>query len=387
MGFFVIQRLAESSGVSRMAVSRICYATREQVKRAGNIHGAEQHARVDRIIQAVSKAMETDTRTWFVPRSYTATFPWCPGPLNRATPPEILLPADLLSLSNLTVAIAGQTPIVVPSTSYRLQAKTSGAPYTRIVLTRDVLPWTGSDPIIEGLTWPDATTYTVSATGVWGRSSHTAPAGALVGAINDTVLALVCSDSGLIGVGDALLIGSEQFLVTDRAMVDTTATLNGALTKGMSETLVPIDVGSKVLPGEVVTVDAERMYVEDVTGNALVVVRQYDGSTLAAHNTATALYAPRSLRVARAQGKGADGTGGTTAASHSDGDLIAVYLPPEDVRNAVLARSIATIEQEQAGYGRVVGTGEGARPYSGKAVADEWKCVVGDYIHGRFYVV
>lgn len=369
-----------------MAVSRICYATREQIKRAGNTFGPDQDFRVDRVAQSVSRAIETDTRTWFAPRTYGVSFDWTPEPVTTYPYQVCLpLPAHLLSLNAFTITPINASVITPTVSDYTLVNKSglSAPPYTRILLRQTLLPgYSGYDPVVEAYAWP----YRVAITGVWAHSQRTAAAGTLVGGINDSVGALVCSDSSLIGVGDPLLIGSEQLLVTDRALVSSTATLGvGGIDAQLSTRAVLVSDGSKVHPGEIVTLDAERLYVESVTLNTLQVVRQYDGSPVAAHIEGAVLYVPRQLSVARAQGQGADGTGGTTAASHGDGAAIAVYVPPEDVRNAVLARCIATIEQEQAGYGRMVGTGEGARPYSGKAVDSEWKCVVGDYIFGRFY--
>jgi hypothetical protein len=354
-----------------VAVSRVCYVSREAVKQAGSIYGPDQDARVDRVIQAESQKFESDSRTWFTPRAYAQDVLI---PLRVTLPTvydwvRVSLLAYLQSVSSVVLHTSATMTVALTSTQYRFIAPAAWV---------DVDPWalstfSGYD-VVTGFS---ILRPHLTITGVWSRGFHLAAAGTLDGTITDSVATLTCSDASLVGVGDSLLLSAEQILVADRALVDTTAVLDtgGELAADVSEKTVTVDDGTKVHPGETLTLGAERLYVESVAGDELQVIRQYDGSILETHAAADKLYAPRLLTVVRAQG-------GTTAASHLDNAPISVYRAPEDVSNAVMAKSIATIEQEQAGYGRVVGTGEGARQYKGKAVLDEWGCTVRIYKRG-----
>ncbi len=283
-----------------MAVSRVCYVTREMMRLAGLVTDDSEDARVDRIIQATARQFESDTRTWFIPRTEAkdVTVPVAPAYAPSGFWAIIPLPAHLQSASAVvlhTSATASQALTV--TTQYRFSP--DRVPYDHIEIAAvQVDPVYGYD-VVTG--WAGFRPY-LTITGVWGHSASLVAAGTLNGDITDTATELTCSRGDLVGVGDSILIGTEQMLIADRVIT-------------------------------------ER------------------------------------LSVLRAQG-------GTTAAAHLDGDPISVYVAPDDVRNANIARGIATMQQELAGYGRVVGTGEGARPYSGKAVADEWHCATRFYRRG-----
>ncbi|KKL24684.1 hypothetical protein LCGC14_2412830, partial [marine sediment metagenome] len=132
-----------------------------------------------------------------------------------------------------------------------------------------------------------------------------------------------------------------------------TANTNGALTKNKAETTVTVTDGTKVKAGEVILVEAERMFVESISGNDLTVIRAYDGSTLAAHDTAKDVYAFRTLTVTR-------GENGTTAATHDNADPITKYVPPADIIELCKALAIAYYHAEKGGWTGTVGSGEGA---------------------------
>jgi hypothetical protein len=115
--------------------------------------------------------------------------------------------------------------------------------------------------------------------------------------------------------------------------------------------------------GEVLTVGAERMRVDDVTGAGAIVSRAWAGSVLAAHPISTAVYAPRTLTVERAQC-------GSTAASHADGATVSVHTPPALVRDLTIAETLNRLAQESSSYARVIGSAEAARNASGRGLAE-----------------
>ena len=168
---------------------------------------------------------------------------------------------------------------------------------------------------------------------------------------------MVCANASLIDVGDTLLIQNEQMFVSERSTFDSTTNTNGTLTKNKAETTVVVVSGSVIKAGEVILIDAERMYVESITSNDLTVIRAYDGSTLAAHNTAQDVYVFRTLTVVRA-------VNGTTAASHANGIAIAIYVPPADIVALCKALAVAYYHAEKGGWTGTVGSGEGSVPVS-----------------------
>ena len=98
-------------------------------------------------------------------------------------------------------------------------------------------------------------------------------------------------------------------------------------------------------------------------GNNLSVTREYNGTTLAAHNTATTVYAYRTLTIER-------GANGSTAATHLISAAISRYAPPDDVARIVRAAAIMTLQEDLAAWGREIGTGDAGREFQGTAY---WK--------------
>ena len=66
-------------------------ATREQVKRAGNITGVSLNVMVDRIIEAVSRDIARRTRRRFIPITETRLYRW---PQRNCRSSVLLLDAD-----------------------------------------------------------------------------------------------------------------------------------------------------------------------------------------------------------------------------------------------------------------------------------------------------
>jgi hypothetical protein len=105
------------------------------------------------------------------------------------------------------------------------------------------------------------------------------------------------------------------------------------------------------------------MRVDEIAGNALVVTRAWDGSTIAAHAVGASIYAPRTLTVVR-------GALGTTAATHSNGASVARCDPPGSVRQLCIAEALTDLLQGRSGYARTAGSGDNERETSGKGLAD-----------------
>jgi len=311
------------------------YATREDVKKATD-YGSVANARIDRVIFARSRLIDETLHRHCYPLTAAVTYTVYDDTTHQGNI-GFWLNRDLQSVSGITVDGTAETTYT--------ELPKNGPPYNRLVIDG----FHNVDTII---------------TGVWGFTADTADAGALDGAVSSTTATTVkCSDASLIGVGDLILANTEQMLVTDKTAVDSTANLNGALTASMANVTVTVTDGTLVKTGEMILVESERMQVTDITGNDLTVTRAVDGSTLAAHDTAKDVYAYRTLTVVR-------GVVGSTAATHADTDTLTKNVPPEAIRQWVIAETINTIEQETSGYARIVGAGDNQREPTGKALGE-----------------
>ena len=344
------------------------YCGREAVKNTATIAGSDQDAKVDRIIEAMSRKFDKDCGRRpgnFLPHTETRLFPW--PPYMSGTGWRLWIETyDLLSVTALLTKAQDSSPTTIASADYFLEPNV-GAPYNRIEIDLS------SSSAFEG---GETSQRSISVAGSWGRSNDTEAAGALAEDLTASETAVDVTDASLIEVGDTLLVDSEQMFVSERALLDTTANMTTSLTAAKSGTTVAVNDGTLVKQGEVISIESERMYVESISGNNLTVIRAYDGSTLAAHTQPIDVYAYRTMTCTRGQN-------GTTAATHSSAAAISRYRPPLDVMEAVLASSVVQFTQGQAAFGRVVGTGDAQREYTGKAMRDLWSCAVSNHKRWR----
>ncbi len=316
------------------------YIGREAVKLAVGIEGSARNRVVDSHAEAASREIDGLVNRRFIPKTKTKPYPW-PTKNGRATW-WIPLDEDLLSVSALTKE--GDDVTAIESTDFFLEPQGIGPPYHRIEIDLASAAFFSSKNTHQ---------RQIRVTGSWAYGNATRAAGAADGALGDTTgTSLSVTDASLVDVGDTLLIGSEQFFVSERSTKDTTCNTNGALTKNKAETTVTVTDGTKVKAGEVILVESERIFVEAVTSNDLTVIRAYDGSTLVAHDTAKDVYAYRTLTVTR-------GENGTTAATHSDAAAITKYAPPADIVALCKALAIGYYEAEKGGWTGTVGSGDG----------------------------
>ncbi|CAM5718154.1 putative protein OS=Streptomyces fumanus OX=67302 GN=GCM10018772_05270 PE=4 SV=1 [Streptomyces fumanus] len=158
-------------------------------------------------------------------------------------------------------------------------------------------------------------------------------------------------------------IDQERVIVTGRSQVDTGQSLGGDLGNINSAVTITVQDGGQFAAGETILIDGERLRVDDVAGDTLVVTRAWDGSTIAAHSSGTPVYAPRALAVERA-------AAGTSAATHSSGNTVWVWQPPGPVRQLCIAEALTDLLQGRSGYARTAGSGESERETSGRGLAD-----------------
>lgn len=335
-----------------MAITRVCYCTREDVKTALDIkESARVNAQVDRAIQSAADDIEGFLHRKFYPQLATKFFDW--PSYQRAAPWRLWLNQhEVISVSALTSG-----GVVIPAGQFFLEPVNEGPPYTRIELDRSAA---------AAFTAGATPQRSISVAGLWNYGADTAPAGSLAAAMSDaTGTAATVTNSAVIGSGSSLLIDSERLLVTDRSMVTTGQAQQSGLTTALaSDVALGVTDGTKYSAGEILLLDSERMLITDIAGNVLTVKRAWDGSVLATHAGAT-IFAPRLLTVRR-------GDLGTTAASHLITAPAAVLAAPSLIRDLSVAEAINQFLQETSGYARTVGSADNVHQVSGAGLADKW---------------
>ena len=319
------------------------YATREAVKIAAGISGTDKNAVIDRAIAATSRMIDRLCDTWFIPITETRRYPWP----QRDNPhgAVLMLDAPLLSATP-TITKDGTDATAIASTDFFVEP-INQPPYWRIEIDL------ASSAFFSA---KDTHQQAIAVTGSWGESDDTVTGGTVTsGLASDAgALSFVCSNAALIGVGNTLLIGSEQLFVSEKTTYDTTADLNDTLTADVSDVLVTTTDGTKFSVGEIVLFDAERMRITDISGNNLTVERAYDGTVLAAHSTGISAYTYRTLTVER-------GVNGTTAATHANSTAVSIYQPGEDVEEVCIDWVLSTLAGQSSHWTGQIGGADAAQ--------------------------
>jgi hypothetical protein len=330
------------------------YATREEIKAELDVkETARSNARIDRALADATDAVNGPTHRVFYPVLTTRRFDW---PHRSGSTPWILRldSNEIISVSSLT---SGDVTISADDYLLRRADDRDEPPYTRIELNLN-----SSASFGQGDTYQQD----IAVTALFGYRNDEADAGSIAEALDaaETGVDVDAATSAAVGVGSLLRIDSERVIVTGRSLLYTGQTLGGTgLTNQNSAVTVTIADGTGFAAGETIVIDGERMLVEDIAGDTLIVRRAWDGSTIAAHTASTAIFAPRTLTVER-------GALGTTAATHSSGTAVARWVAPGPVRQLCVAEALTDLLQGRSGYARTAGSGENERETSGKGLAD-----------------
>ncbi len=326
----------------------VWYCTREEVKGALDYkETARNNAQVDRAISSASRSIEGLLNRKFYPTVGVRYKNW-PNSQYARTWRLWLDEDEVISVSSL--ASAGN---VVGASDYFLEPANDGPPYTYIELDLD------SDAAFGG-----ASTHqrSVAITGVFGYRADSTTAGLLAEALDSSETDVTVTNSAIIGIGDLIKVEDERMVVTGKSMITSGQNLQTQLAASNANDLVAVVTGSSYNVGEIILIDSERMLIIDIAGNNLVVKRAWDGSTLAAHNSATTIYVSRVLTVER-------GVLGTTAATHSDTTPITKHVVPGLVKQLCIAEAINYLLQESSGFARAIRSDDTAgRDFYGKGL-------------------
>ncbi len=306
------------------------YCTRDLIMSATDVKSSARNTDlVDLVAQSAARQVERETHRRFYPE--VATRKWDYPNYSFADPWQIWLDDDeIISLTSLT---AGGTTISSDNFILRRSDGKDEAPYDQIQLLLS-----GSASLSAGDTFQQA----LVALGLFGHSNNTYAQGTITSSATSGATTIAVSDS-TIGVGAILTIGTERLLVRDKAMVDTTQNLQNTMTAQRDSTTVTVTNGTAYTRGEIILIGAEKMRIDEIAGNNLIVTRAWDGTAQAAHAVNDDIYAPWTFTVAR-------GFLGTTAAAHSSSDAITVWDCPALVADYSLALALNDKRLAVAGY-------------------------------------
>jgi hypothetical protein len=329
----------------------VWYAPRESVKRAlAAIETARGNAQMDDACRTGTTLVDQLINRpdgALVPTIATRSFDY---PTNAAGTRLYLGDIGLITPTSVT---AGGTALTLADLVFY---PLSGPPYDSVEVDRST-----ATSLIHSTT----SQASVDVAGLWGHTDTSRPAGALAAAIvTTTATSLTLTGPGAVaaGVGSLLRIDSERMAVTERGWALSGQSTGSALTASLNGSLLTVATGASFTIGETVLIGAERCLIEDIAADTLVIRRAWDGSTLAAHDLATAIYVSRSLTVTR-------GEAGTIAATHLNGAAATVWAPPPLAAALARAEAQNTVLQEQSGYTRTVGSGDNLRNASGAGIA------------------
>jgi hypothetical protein len=310
----------------------IWYATREDIMRGLDVQTSARNRRqIDQALESASRSVDSLCHRRFAPVAATRFFDW--PPRAGATPWVLRLDdQELISVDSLSSG--GRT---ITADEYNLEPVNSGPPFNRVEIRLS------SDGAFGG-----GNTYQrdVQIAGLWGYRDRQTPLGATAAAVSSTTAATVTVDgptSATIGVGSILRLDDERLIVTERTQAYSGQTLATALDAQMKSVIVAVADGTVYAVDETILIDGERMLINDIAGDQLIVQRAYDGTVLAAHDQFTAIYAPRTLTVTR-------GVLGTTAATHTSGSTVYRWDSPGLVQQLTKAEAITQLTQERAGW-------------------------------------
>lgn len=328
------------------------YATREDVRSALDVQpSARSDRQIDRALQSGSRDVDSLCHRTFYPWQGERHFDW-PDSQYRPSWRIWLDDHGLISLTSITsggVTIDPADVVLYPP---------AGPPYNRVEVN-----------LGSNASWGGGDTHQldVSMLGLWaGCPLVEITDGTLAAAVATTVATTLTVDAATsagVGVGSVLRIDTERLLVTGRTMADTGQTLGADLAVQKNATTLTVTDGAAFAVDETLLIGGERMRITDIAGSTLVVERAVDGSTLTAHTAGAALYAPRTLSVARA-------ALGTIAATHADTAPVYRWEPPGLVRDLAIAETINRLGNEQAGYARARKSGDGGTSERAKNMTD-----------------
>lgn len=326
-------------------IQRVCYATREEVRRAvDNKLAAYNDRRIDRAIQSgadfIDKNLchrkfyfEDTTKFWDWP-NYQYAYPW-----------RVWFDADELADVTVNPPVVISGGVLIPNSAiFWGDPNYPNAPYRYMELDRSQSYSFGNGPTPQ---------REISIQGTFGHDINTAEAGTVAADIGEDDTTITVSEGDTPGVGDMIIIDSERMICVDSTFTDSGGQLaSGGTTALPSDNLLTF-TDFEPTAGEVIMVDQEWMLVQGVYGSNVVVQRAWSGSILKTHSASAEVWARRLLTVLRGQL-------GTTAATHDSGTVININAPPGLVKQLNVAEAIVALTNEPGAFAQGAATNSGA---------------------------
>lgn len=314
----------------------VFYTSRETVMQALDVKAAAYTwQQIDRAIDSASRNVEGLMHRIFYPLTATKYFDYPNGQMARA--------GRLWLEGNECVSISLFTSggVTVPPANFFLEPNEYGPPYDRIDIN------TGTNSALSSNTATGQ--RSLALTGVWmGCALEEGNAGTLALAVATTTATSITVANANVGVGRVLRIDTERLIVTEKTYISSTQT--ATLTANLNNTSISVSDGTVFSRREELLIDSERVLIQDIIGNTLIVKRAVAGTALAAHTSAL-IYFGRQLTVTR-------GALGTTAATHTQGTVIARHINPPGIEELTVAYALTRELNELSGYSRVIGQGD-----------------------------
>lgn len=334
----------------------IFYATREQIMRSLEVlDSAYAGSLIDAKIDSSSRSIEGLLHRRMYPELRTIRKDW-PSSRYGTTWQVDLSDQEIISLTSV---VSGGTTIT-SNVILRRGDDLAEPPYSMLQID-----------LSSNASFSGNTTFQRSLViaGIFGgdKDTDTSLAGGLVHAnINSSVATMVIDpSSGLYtaGIGSLIMVGTERMLLVNSQMVTSGQTISADITAQQSSRLVLSGGASTFAKGEIILIDSERMMIDDIAGNGLIVRRAWDGTALSAHTDGATIYVLRQFTVRR-------GALGSTAASHTLGDSVYVHEYPALVNELCVAETVCALEQNAGAYARTIGSGGATREAVGGGLQD-----------------
>jgi hypothetical protein len=323
-------------------IQRPCYATREDVRRALDVQLASYaNDRIDRACVGASDDVDGLLQRVFYINDETRYFDW-PN-FQYAYPWRLWLDADELADYTVNPPVINSGGVIIPNTAvyYGDPHFPNTPPFTYIELNRSMNYSFGNGPTPQ---------REIAITGTYGYWRNLLQEGTLASASGSADSSITLSQGNSPSPGDLVIIDNERMIATDAQFTSTSAGfLSGITTASMADNTGTVSNGANYATNEVILVDSEWMFIQNIIGNTLTVKRAYGGSVLATHADSF-IYAQRQLSVLRGQL-------GTTAATHSQNAPINILAIPGGVKDLAVAYAIVTLTQEKGAYAAYSNTG------------------------------
>ncbi len=194
------------------------YLPREQFKGAIPKTGEGQDAAIDLVIEQASREIDALMNRRFIPKTKTIPHPW-PTRNGRNTWTLPLI-EDLLSVDTNGLTKEGDDATVIATADFFLEPQGIGPPYNRIEIDLASTAFYSSK---------DTHQRQIRVTGSWGYSDDTLAASALndSGNLDTSQTNVVVDDSALVGVGDTILMDTEQMFVSEKVLAHELTVIRG----------------------------------------------------------------------------------------------------------------------------------------------------------------